>query len=367
VVAGARAIARGASEATGLTTAQPPFSEMGLADIADLCFGGAEINDRPLAESIAALHARSRTLDHERLELIQPDVAAVETDILRLPDAGDLSLPALIDRLRAAIRVFREGHDLARVIVVNLISAGPEPEPSTQHETLAGLEALIASDRREFVTPSLCYAYAALREGCPYINFTPNPGTEFGAIAELATQTGLPFYGDDGKTGETLVKTALAPMFSARNLKVLSWEGVNLLGNADGRALDDPLNRQAKLRNKEQVLASILGYAPHAGVSINYVPSLGDWKTAWDLIHFQGFLDVPMTMQFTWQGCDSILAAPLVLDLVRLADFAQRRGEQGHMTQLACFFKHPLGVDEMALPRQLDMLQEYALHHVERG
>jgi myo-inositol-1-phosphate synthase len=95
-------------------------------------------------------------------------------------------------------------------------------------------------------------------------------------------------------------------------------------------------------------------------VDINLVPSLGDWKTAWDLIHFQGFLDVKMTMQFTWQGCDSILAAPLVLDLIRLTEFAHRQGERGYLPHLGAFFKHPLGVDEMDLHRQLDTLLDYA-------
>jgi myo-inositol-1-phosphate synthase len=152
-------------------------------------------------------------------------------------------------------------------------------------------------------------------------------------------------------------------MFACRNLRVLSWEGVNLLGNNDGKTLADPRNREMKLRHKERVLEGILGYSPHAGVTINYVPSLGDWKTAWDLIHFRGFLDVPMTMQFTWQGCDSVLAAPLVLDLVRLMDFAARQGEHGPMRHLAAFFKQPLGVEEMDLHRQFQMLLDYAERH----
>ena len=344
-----------------------------MAGIGDLRFGGIEVGDLPLAGAIDALYRRSRTLDRERLDLLWDDIAAIETDITRLPGlvwdpAADarpaMTVAEVIDAVRGAIRAFRERHALARVVVVNLVSAGPEAAPCPEHDSLDGLESLIAGNRRDHLTPSLCYAYAALREGCAYVNFTPNPGAELGAIAELAARTATPFYGDDGKTGETLVKTALAPMFAARNLRVLSWEGVNMLGNADGRALDDPRNRTAKVRNKEQVLSSILGYAPHAGVDINYVPSLGDWKTAWDLIHFQGFLDVPMTMQFTWQGCDSILAAPLVLDLARLADFALRRGESGPMPQLAAFFKHPIGVDEMALPRQFQMLLDYAARHL---
>jgi myo-inositol-1-phosphate synthase len=153
-------------------------------------------------------------------------------------------------------------------------------------------------------------------------------------------------------------------MFVYRNLQVMSWEGVNMLGNGDGKTLSDPNNRVAKLRNKGNVLENILGYPVHSGVNIEYVPSLGDWKTAWDLIHFQGFLDVPMTMQFTWQGCDSILAAPLVLDMVRMSAFAAHNNEHGPMKHLACFFKSPHGVSEMGFQKQFEMLLEYAYQHL---
>ncbi len=149
-------------------------------------------------------------------------------------------------------------------------------------------------------------------------------------------------------------------MFMMRNLEIMSWQGVNLLGNEDGRALADPARRAGKLKNKDEALTTLLGYPVHSGVVIDYVPSLGDWKTAWDLIHFRGFLDVPMTMQFTWQGCDSILAAPLVLDLVRLCEHAARHGRYGLQRHLACFFKHPLDVGEMALHRQFERLVDYA-------
>jgi len=110
----------------------------------------------------------------------------------------------------------------------------------------------------------------------------------------------------------------------------------------------------------------ILGYSPHSKVSIDYVPSLRDWKTAWDFIHFKGFLDTPMSIQFTWQGCDSILAAPLVLDLIRLMDFAAENGEKGLMTQLACFFKHPLGVAEQRLSHQYEALVNYVEKHTQK-
>ncbi len=208
--------------------------------------------------------------------------------------------------------------------------------------------------------PVPIYAYAAIHAGCPYINFTPSSAALFPALVQLAESKGVPVMGNDGKTGETLVKSALAPMFMCRNLEVLSWEGFNILGNMDGQVLACPENKEAKIQTKDRVLAKILGYTPHSGVHIDYVPSLSDQKTAWDFIHFRGFLGAKMSLQFIWQGYDSLLAAPLILDLVRLADLAKRRGEAGLMPHLACYFKAPESVDELRLYDQFQMLVNYA-------
>jgi myo-inositol-1-phosphate synthase len=140
---------------------------------------------------------------------------------------------------------------------------------------------------------------------------------------------------------------------------VLSWVGHNILGNRDGLVLNDPNNKATKLKSKDALLGELLGYRPQSHVSIEYIESLDDWKTAWDHIHFEGFLGTKMTLQFTWQGCDSLLAAPLVIDLARLALLAQRRGESGAMTALASFFKSPVGVAEHDLGKQFDMLVGY--------
>ena len=149
-------------------------------------------------------------------------------------------------------------------------------------------------------------------------------------------------------------------MFAARNLRVLSWVGHNIFGNRDGQVLDDPANKESKLRSKDALISQIVGYRPQTHVSIEYIESLDDWKTAWNHIHFRGFLGVKMTMQFIWQGCDSVLAGPLVLDLARLALLAQRRGEGGVLRHLACFFKNPMGTEEHDFFKQMALLEEYA-------
>jgi myo-inositol-1-phosphate synthase len=139
----------------------------------------------------------------------------------------------------------------------------------------------------------------------------------------------------------------------------MSWVGHNILGNRDGVVLDDPTNKSSKVETKDKVITEILGYKPASVVSIEYVPDMGDWKTAWDHIHFKGFLGTKMVLQFVWQGCDSLLAAPLGVDLARLADLEKQRGGRGLMRHLSCFFKGPEGVDENDFFKQFTRLEEY--------
>lgn len=372
LIVGAEALKQGQISSSGMTTEIPPTSSLDLIEMDDMVIGGLDIIDSNLAESARIVGQRSGTFSAELVNLITPELERIDQDIVCEPQAAwetgsrqdTLNIPAFITQIRKHLRDFTTKHQLTHTVVVNLTSAEQLPEDSASHDTLEGIEQLIADSRQDLLTPSICYTYAAFLENCSYINFTPNPGVELKGLQQLAAKKNLPFYGNDGKTGETLVKTALAPMFLYRNLQILSWEGVNMLGNGDGRTLNEPNHKVAKLRNKSNVLDSILGYSPHARVDINYVPSLGDWKTAWDLIHFQGFLDVKMSMQFTWQGCDSILAAPLVLDMIRLSEFAVRHGESGPMKHLAAFFKNPLDCEEMALHPQFQYLLDYVQAHM---
>jgi Myo-inositol-1-phosphate synthase len=235
--------------------------------------------------------------------------------------------------------------------VVNLAATEPSGELTRDHQRLDRFRRVIDQNHAGLVTPSMLYAYAALERGFPYLNFTPSVGVAVPALQELAVKHHVPCYGRDGKTGETLVKTVLAPMFRARNLEVLSWAGFNILGGGDGRVLAEPLHKRSKLRSKAGVLGQALGYEPYATVGIEYVPSLGNWKTAWDFVHFRGFLGTKMSFQFIWHGCDSILAAPLVLDLVRLTEFARREGEAGPDAASRVLFQ---GVDGRKYRARLD-------------
>jgi len=374
LIVGAEALKKGQISSSGMTTEIPPTSNLDLIEMENMVIGGIDIIESTLVETAKTIGKRSNTFSTDLVNLISDDLNAIDQDIICEPQAlwvtdsnkqGSLDISEFVTTIRKHLQNFSTKHQLEHVVVVNVTSSEHLPGHTDNHQTLEGIEQLITENRQDLLTPSICYTYAAFQEGCSVINFTPNPGVELKGLQQLAEQKNLPFYGSDGKTGETLVKTALAPMFLYRNLKILSWEGVNMLGNGDGRTLNDPDSKVAKLRNKANVLDSILGYSPHAGVDINYVPSLGDWKTAWDLIHFQGFLDVKMSMQFTWQGCDSILAAPLVLDMIRLSEYAARHDESGPMTHLAAFFKNPIDCDEMALHPQFQRLIDYIQTHLE--
>jgi myo-inositol-1-phosphate synthase len=373
---GLAALGRGLIGSTGMVTALPLFAELDLDAPARFEVGGHDVRRATYRQAVRELRQRSNVFDPEVIDACLPDldrwtenvrpgtVQSAGATIDRLADLPEAhraeTARSAIDRIQDDLRAFRTRHQLDQVVVVNVASTEPPFEVS---EAMGSVERLLpALEKRGPVLPaSALYAWAALDLGWPYINFTPSLGASFPAAHELAEARGAAHGGKDGKTGETLLKTVLAPMFALRNLRVLSWVGHNIFGNRDGLVLDDPRNKESKLRTKDQVTSSILGYKPQTHVSIEYLESLDDWKTAWDHIHFQGFLGVKMMLQFTWQGCDSLLAAPLVLDLARLALLAQRRGEAGVLRHLACFFKSPMGVAEHDFFKQFKMLEEYAV------
>lgn len=380
VMAGSLALKKGLCSRTGMVTGLAPFSGLGLVEPGELVFGGWDIRPGSPLESATSFFRNNQMFDPGIVSGIMDDLDSLSANIfqgtargcgrtieLLAQRNGDGAYPlrALVDKLRQDIDRFRNSNGLNEIIVFNLSSTEPALQLEQGHSEPDLFERIIDDNRCEAVRASTIYAYAAILEGCPYINFTPSNAALIPALIKLAERKGVPVMGDDGKTGETLVKSALIPMFRYRNLEVLSWEGFNILGNMDGKVLDDPENREPKIRTKEHIIRNILGYTPHSKVHIHYVPSLDDQKTAWNFIHFKGFLGAKMSLQFIWQGYDSLLAAPLVLDLIRLTDYAKKRGEAGIMTHLASFFKAPIGVNEYRLDEQFRMLTNY-LNYAEK-
>jgi myo-inositol-1-phosphate synthase len=358
-IAGAAALRAGLARPTGCVTEQPDFPDAGLPNPADLVFGGHDIACTPLPKRAEQLVA-SGVLPTGLPALVHDDLAAADAEIRPAPLAGRGAPQSEIAELLAAdITAFRQRHRLDRVVVVHVASTEPIAAPHPAHASAAALRRALAAGE-DVLPPSSLYAYAALAAGCPHVDFTPSAGMRLPALAELADEAGLPYAGSDGKTGETLLKATLAPMFAARGLAVLAWSGTNLLGGGDGETLADPAAMASKAASKQRVLAETLGHPVEGEVHIDYVPALGDWKTAWDHIAFEGFLGARMTLQFTWAGCDSALAAPLVLDLARLTARAHQRGRRGPLPELAFFFKDPVGAEEHGLMRQYDTLCAFA-------
>jgi myo-inositol-1-phosphate synthase len=375
-IAGLIAKRLGLADDAGLVTQLPQFAHLPLPAWDQWIVGGHDIRSAPLADELERLHRDSRVLSPELIEACRPEFAKIEAEIRpgtlwnvgpRIAElASDHPADSLrdrtpretVERCQRDLRDFQARHGLATVVVIYVASTEPLPATAEWPGTWDETDALLDQPDGPLRASSL-YAIAALDLGLPFVNFTPSLGATPAGVDELARLRGTCHAGRDGKTGETLLKSVLAPMFAARNLQVMSWVGHNIFGNLDGRVLDDPRNKSAKLQSKDRALAEILGYAPQTLISIEHIASLGDWKTAWDHVHFRGFLGTPMTLQFTWQGCDSLLAAPLVLDLARLVALAHRRGETGALAFLASFFKSPLGAAPAAFADQFRALEAW--------
>jgi myo-inositol-1-phosphate synthase len=256
---------------------------------------------------------------------------------------------AWADALRQDIRDFREHNRCERLVMVWCGSTEIYIRPGEVHQTIESFERAIDADHED-VAPSMLYAYAAIMEGVPYANGAPNLSADFPALVQLAEREGVPIAGKDFKTGQTLMKTIIAPGLKARMLGLDGWFSTNILGNRDGEVLDDPGSFKTKEESKLSVLEHILqpvtypelyGKFSHV-VRINYYPPRGDAKEGWDSIDIRGWLDYPMQIKVDFLCRDSILAAPIVLDLALFLDLASRAGMSGIQEWLSFFFKSPM-------------------------
>jgi myo-inositol-1-phosphate synthase len=376
VALGLAALRRKLANEIGLVSALPEFAHLPLPAWDQIVLGGHEIRTPSLAEEAQRLHRDGRVFDQDTLVACRDDLDQMDDEIrpgtlwnvgstigqLASPGYAPNSEATPLDavrRLQADLDDFSRRFELDQTVVVNLASTEVPTDESQWPATWDQAELQLRTPDCPLPASTL-YAIAALDLGMAYVNFTPSLGSTPAGIDELARKRGTCHAGRDGKTGETLLKSVLAPMFAARHLEVMSWVGHNIFGNLDGQVLDDPHNKAAKVKSKDHLLQQILGYAPQTLVTIEHIRSMSDWKTAWDHIHFRGFLGTPMTMQFTWQGCDSLLAAPLVLDLARFATVARGDKQTGPLTHLSSFFKSPLGQNNQSFADQNRLLLDWA-------
>ena len=327
-----------------------------LASLDDLVFGGWDIFEDDCYEAART----AGVLDSALLEQVRPELASIrpwtavfdQRYVKRLSGTNVKrggSKRELADQVTEDIRRFKADNQLDRLVLVWCGSTEVYMEESPVHQSLAAFEAGL--DRSDPAIPSsMIYAYAAIKEGIPYANAAPNLSADVPVLTELAATTGSPLAGKDLKTGQTLIKTIIAPGLKARLLGVSGWYSTNILGNRDGEVLDDPESFKTKEESKKSVLDYILQpdlyptlYKDlHHVVRINYYPPRGDNKEGWDNIDLVGWLGYPMQLKINFLCRDSVLAAPIVLDLVLFLDLAKRAGMTGIQEWLSFYFKSPI-------------------------
>ena len=329
-----------------------------ITDLNDIVFGAWDVypaNAFESAMNAEVLKEKDIMPVKDELEKIVPMKAAFDHNYAKRLDGNNVKNCAtrweMVEELRKDIRDFKAANKCDRIVV--LWAASTEvyvPVDKNVHYTLADLEKAMKNDDREHIAPSMCYAYAALSEGAPFIMGAPNTTVDFPAMWELAEKTKMPIAGKDFKTGQTLVKSGFAPILGVRCLGLAGWFSTNILGNRDGLVLDEPANFRTKEVSKLSTLESILVpekqpdlYTDYYHkVRINYYPPRNDNKEGWDNIDIFGWMGYPMQIKINFLCRDSILAAPLCLDLTLLIDLAHRAGRYGTQRFLSFFLKSPM-------------------------
>ncbi len=379
-IAGIELLKKGKMNYEGLPlAAMPEHLTRGIVEYENLVFTGWDMIGDDLATA-AATH-NVLTLPQfqavaEELQAAKPLAAVINAAFCHNIEGKNViaaaSHHAAIEKVREDIRHFKNESGVERVVMINLASTESYiDKDSAAFETLENFDKALGENSPE-ISPAMIYAYAAIGEGIAYGNFTPSVAADIPALVELAKQKGVPLAGKDGKTGQTFIKTVIAPGLKARALKVDGWFSTNILGNRDGLALSHPDSLKSKITTKGSVLDDILGYKVEDHlVDIRYYRPRGDNKEAWDNIDIIGFMGQPMQLKINFLCKDSILAAPLVIEIARLLDYAQFRGESGVQTQFSVFFKLPQVVDEAhdipehALHTQEQMLFKWLETHAE--
>ena len=327
-----------------------------LARLDDVVFGGWDIfedNAYEAARTAGVLERELLDKIRPELEALRPMPAVFDRRYVKRLDGPNVkkgrNKKDLAEQLREDMRRFKSENNCDRLVMVWCGSTEVFLTETPAHETLAAFEkALDASD--DSIPSSMIYAYAAIKEGIPYANAAPNLSADVPALTELAETTGSPLAGKDLKTGQTLIKTIIAPGMKARLLGVEGWYSTNILGNRDGEVLDDPESFKTKEESKKSVLDYILQPNLYPDlykdlchvVRINYYPPRGDNKEGWDNIDIFGWLNYKMQLKVNFLCRDSILAAPIVLDVALFLDLARRAGMQGIQEWLSFYFKSPM-------------------------
>jgi myo-inositol-1-phosphate synthase len=357
--AGLVAVARGLLPPVFGVTSSQDFDERPLSNLDGWVVGGWDHDARPLSEAVleyGLLPPQLVTKLAKSLKKVSawpaiagPLDANARSGIRPCDVIGSLNEGA--QRVRADIERFRAEHRCDQIVVVYLGSpprlgqVSPDEELMNRPDDFAGVH---------------CYLWGAILAGAHFVDFTPSDALEHKVFLELAQQCGIQLAGRDGSTGQTMLKLHIGELLRRRSLRLRAWYSTNILGNNDGRVLNMPEHRVVKIQDKTAGLARVLGYDDFDHVvDISFVPSHGDAKESWDVVECEGWLGSTLSLRMNWRGCDSLLAAPMVLDICRLIDQGARCGRVGLQEGLGFFFKNPIGSSDVRPSIMYERLLEW--------
>lgn len=333
----------------------------------DLAFGGWDISANNACETAMGYGIIPKELivpHREELERIRPQKGiAGEYDVAEARESSySLQISNFrqsVERIKKDITKFRKQNDCDECVIIYCAAPLRQVEYDMTAVKVGELEEMMARNSND-LTSAMAYAIGSIESKCAFADFTANITLEVPGIVELSERYGVPIAGRDGNTGQTLMKTVIGEMLYIRNFRLLGWYSTNILGNNDGRVLARQEHRALKMADKLNVLPPILGYSDFDHVvDISFYPPRGDNKEAWDNIDFLGWMSLPMSMKINWIGRDSILAGPLIVDLVKHLLYSMKKGDSGIQEHLAIYFKHPLKCGPIPFSQAFRKLLEY--------
>lgn len=352
----------------GMLTNDALFDKLELVSIENIILGGWDfIPSTPYETCVSnKIFHKHETL--KQIEKVKPikifEGILTESDFILaegIIKGKPVNYKEAITKIRNDIRAFKKENEIDDVVLVNISSPHKNISIQDWHHDSEMFEQKLKSNDQN-ITSGMLYCLAGIDEGCPFIEFTPSSTLEPEAIIRLAEKNNVALAGRDGSTGQTLLKYVLSPMFRARNLKVEAWYSTNVLGNNDGKVLSNSDYSKSKMHDKSHGLKVNLGYEVDQIIDIKYLSYKKDNKESWDLIEFVGWMGEEMSLRINWNGKDSVLAAPLIFDLIRLISHSNKNRLSGIQKQLGVFFKNPMGSES----RSFFYLQEQLINHYKR-
>jgi len=312
--------------------------ELNLREISDIVVCGWDVKQENIYENSIS----NNIIEIDKISQIQDEILKINPWEGYDCNNSDVNKSEMLNSIEQDIHKFKERNDLDNIIIINLLPTEKYIKLKSIHKSLDEFECGIENND-PLISNSMIYAYASMKSKCPFIEFTPNYSIDVPAISQMGLKNNLPMCGKDGKTGQTFLKSVIAQALRSRQLRIEGWYSTNILGNTDGMNLSSEQNRKSKINSKIQLLNGIVGYeVSNHVVDISYYPPKRDNKEAWDSIDILGFLGNRLELKINFQCKDSILATPMILDLVRFVDYCSQKRLSGYQSWLSIYFKQQL-------------------------